>query len=546
MSDSLLHGQSYRADFKRQRRIVDALYRSTHSELVERIETNISTILLFDEFAYKLKKPVCLNFVDYTALEARRFFCEEEVRLNKRFAPDLYLACVPISGSISRPVLEGGGKPIEYAVKMKRFDRRFQGNVLVQTGGLNALLIDALADTIARFHSEAPQQSELIGSELVSGIQSNVSDNFQDVQALFSRSSTTRQKQCADIVVWTKECLRSLKGTFLKRAAEGFVRECHGDLHLSNLVKSGDKWIAFDCIEFNRQLRWIDVMSDLAFPAMDLAARQVPHLAYRLLNRYFEVTGDYAGLKVLRFYLVYRALIRSKVLALGTISQGDALTQRLMEEQQGEDSGRRACRYLSEAHRWARSRIRPGLIITHGISGSGKSYASKWIADHFGYIRIRSDVERKRLHGIAIDRGSGSSVGSGIYSTLDDQITYRKLAELAECALSGGWPVILDATFLKRNRRDMARRLSQRLHCPFTILVLTAPIEVMRVRLENRRGLDASEAGADVMEAQLTHYEPLAPSERFDAIETESDTKALAVAVRRIEGRWWPPRESSS
>lgn len=537
MNDQRLHRRSHRPDFKRHRQLVDALYSSTRSAHPKHIETHISTILLLGDFAYKIKKPVCLDFVDYTTLEARRFFCEEEVRLNRRFAPELYVASVPISGSIIKPVLEGNGKPIEYAVKMKRFEHRFQGDILARSGALTPEAIGKLADTIARYHAEAPRQIEPIDSKLFSGICSSVLDNIREVQALFSQGRASRERQCADIIVWTEECLRSLKGEFVRRATQGFVRECHGDLHLSNLVKLKNQWVAFDCIEFNRELRWVDVMSDLAFPVMDLAARRFPNLACRLLNRYFEVTGDYAGLKVLRFYLVYRALVRSKVLALSENSQVGARQRRSME-QQDTDLSKKALRYFNEARRWVRPSACAGLIITHGVSGSGKSYASRWISDRFGYIRIRSDVERKRLHGLTIDEESGSRAGSGIYSSFDDRITYRRLIELAECVLSSGWPVILDATFLKRSRRALARRLAQRLGCPFSILVLTADVEVMRMRLKQRRGLDASEANVDIMDRQLAHYEPLALSEKLDAIETGSDPEALAVAVRRIKSNW--------
>lgn len=531
MTDRSSEGRRRRSAFWRHRRIVDGLYQATQSGHPVRVETHISTILLLDGFAYKFKKPVYLDFVNYTTLEARHFFCEEEVRLNRRFAPELYLACIPISGSASRPILEGNGEPIEYAVKMKRFKQELQGNALVQSGALSPVMVDSLADTIARFHSEAPRQSGRPVNDLISEAQLPVSDNIRELQAVFSGGRGALQRQCADVAVWTNEHLRDLAIVFAERAGLGFVRECHGDLHLSNLVKFRDQWVAFDCIEFDPRLRWIDVMSDLAFPIMDLAAHRVPNLAYRLLNRYLEITGDYAGLKVLRFYLVYRALIRSKVMAL-------SVPHRRFAGKRGTEASRRARQYLNEASRWARSRGRAGLIITHGVSGSGKSYASRWIAEHFGYIRIRSDVERKRLHCMAIDGESASKLGSGIYTRLDDHNTYRKLLYLAERAIASGWPVILDATFLKHSRRMAARRLAQRLQCPFSILALAANVEVMRERLRKRRGMDASEAGEEVMEMQLAHYEPLASDERLCAIETDSDPEALVVAVKRTESDW--------
>jgi len=503
-----------------QQRLISALLQPSRYphpvETIERVETHISTLLLAGDYAYKIKKAVELDFVDYSTLEQRRFYCEEEVRLNRRFAPDLYLGCVAIRGSADDPTWDSHGRVIEYAVKMRRFPQTAQADWLAQRGSLGASDMDALASKIAQFHESAPRQ----GWERVYGLPKTVEqeavDNVTQLQPMLGDDATRRQAD--ELAAWTRREARERHPEFSQRVETGCVRECHGDLHLANLILRARRWSAFDCVEFDAHLRWIDVMNDIAFTLMDLHAYRLAPLAHRLLNRYLEITGDYAGLAVLRFYFVYRALVRAKVLALSARSAASPEAR--------DHYMSRHRRYLDTATALARG-AGPRLVITHGVSGSGKSWAASWAAEHYGYIRIRSDVERKRLHDLAPEARTGSPTGSGIYSWADTRNTYRRMMELAEYALAGGWRVILDAAFLNRDHRDEARALARRLGCPFAILSLTTPAGLARARLRARGGTDVSEATEEVLDAQLADYQPLSTDERDVARCTTSDKDAL-------------------
>ncbi len=299
------------------------------------------------------------------------------------------------------------------------------------------------------------------------------------------------------------------------------MRECHGDMHLANLIFRAGRWEAFDCIEFDAALRWIDVMDDMAFTLMDLHAHGLAEPGHRFLNHYLEITGDYAGLTVLRPYLVHRALVREKVAYLSARTDAH------------QDAPHQLSRYLETAH--ALSIERPRLVITHGISGSGKSWAAQRVAEHFGYIRIRSDVERKRMHGLSALAHRADAPGHGLYDEQASVATYECLFELAAAALRGGWPVILDATFLDRDQREAARAVAHEAGCPFHILDMDVPPETARRRIQARGASDASDADTRILDHQLATYRPLAPDEREDALSTSgafSELRALFEALQ--------------
>jgi predicted kinase len=283
-------------------------------------------------------------------------------------------------------------------------------------------------------------------------------------------------------------------------------------LHLGNIALIGGKVTLFDCIEFNASMRWIDVMSDVAFLVMDLRDRKRPDLAARLLNAYLEQTGDYAGLAVLRFYVAYRALVRAKIAILRlaqTVGNGER--QRLIDEYRG---------YLALATAAAgqhvdAARERPSLIITHGVAGSGKTTRAQAVVDSIGAIRIRSDVERKRLAGRHALARTASATGEGLYTAERDRQTYERLAALARIVLAAGYTAIVDAAFLRRWQRDLLRDVAIGLKLPFRIADCSAPGPVLRDRVAKRHehGRDASEATIDVLEYQLAHADPLSSEE---------------------------------
>ncbi|MGB0911072.1 MAG: AAA family ATPase [Nitrospirales bacterium] len=481
----------------------------------ELIETHISWVLLTGPYAYKIKKPVNLGFLDFSRLEQRRIFCEEELRLNRRLAPTFYLALVTISGSAEAPRLDGTGEPLEYAVKMKQFPQEALLSHCIQQGHITSTHIDELAKSLATFHAQcaiAEPSSEFGSPDLVRQI---VLDNFQllpaEAHKLISKPQIDQLSQWA-----TAEHRRCVK-YFEKRKAEGFIRECHGDLHLGNIALVDDEIVIFDCIEFSKRFRWIDVMSEVAFVVMDLIDRSAPALGWRLLNGYLEQTGDYEGLHLLPYYMSYRAMVRAKV-------TGIRLAQTGAEDSEHGDLTEELNKYLELAASFTKP-PNPMLIITHGLSGSGKTTVSQTLLESFGAIRIRSDIERKRLLGLSQEGRTEKQNLPLVYSKDSTEATYAHLDALARTILKSAFSVIVDATFLKQSYRDIFATLAQDLHLPFVILDIRAPVATLRKRVEDRLsvGQDASEADISVLEQQLSHDEPFSPTEQPLVLEVETE-----------------------
>src|SRR5450631_1861423 len=414
---------------------------------VEVLETHISYVLLAGEFAYKIKKPVRLAFLDFSSLQARRFYCEEEVRLNRRTAPDLYLGVVAIGGE---PLAFGPCEaPVEYAVKMKRFSQEGLLDRLARECRLGPGVIDALAHSVARFHAAAPRAEAIDEEDSIARAARPALDNFREIAAL--EASAPIVATLERLRAWTLLQRKVLGRRFGLRRLDGYVRECHGDLHLGNVTLIDGVPLPFDCIEFDARLRWIDVMSEIAFPVMDLEHHGLPRLAARFLSAYLEESGDYAGLRVLRFYLVYRAIVRAKVACIREHQREPGTRERSVAHT--EFLGR-----LQLAERLA-STAAPALILMHGLSGSGKTTVSQLLLEVMGVVRIRSDVERKRLHGMPAGARSVSAPGANLYTHEESRRTYARLATLAHEVLASGYPVVIDAASLDRAGRDRFRHV---------------------------------------------------------------------------------------
>jgi aminoglycoside phosphotransferase family enzyme/predicted kinase len=470
---------------------------------VELLETHISWVLLAGEYAYKIKKPLNLGFLDFSTLELRRRCCLEELRLNRRFAPQLYLDCVAITGDAGSPAIGGSGPALEYAVRMRRFPQEALAGRLLAAGTLQPRHLEAFAALLADFHrnAEAAPPGSSWGAP-----QAILDAALQNFEAL--PGQLTAPENAAAITAlhaWTLREHQALRERMAQRQAEGAVRECHGDLHLDNIVLIDDALTPFDCIEFNAALRWNDVLSEIAFLAMDLHYRGAPGLASLFLNAYLERSGDYEGIHLLRFYLVYRALVRAKIVVLRAAQhRGDAAARTPLLQM--------AHDYLTLAQTLTRAR-QPALIITHGLSGSGKSRISGTLLETLGAIRLRSDVERKRLHGMAPRNRHGAT--AGLYGDEATAATYRHLAGQARETLAAGYTTIVDAACLRQWQRDLLREVARTANVPCLSLAITAPEPVLRERIRQRRAADDDPSDADlqVLEHQLLTREALNPEE---------------------------------
>ena len=492
---------------------------------VRLIETHISWVLLTDTLAYKLKKPVRLPFLDFMSLAARRHFCEEELRLNRRLAPSLYIDVVNVCASPHGPRIGGAGRVLDVAVRMRRFPDGALWSEMLAAGTLTPHHIDAMAQRLSDFHrdvSVAPPGSafgsaashERATRRLIEGIeacQGEAASPGMDVKWLGLRAWLDGQRQ-------------TLAPLWEARRRDGRVRECHGDLHLANVLQLAGAATAFDGIEFDDELRWIDVLNDISFLAMDLLAYGQRALAFRFVNAYLAATGDYDGIPAMRFYMVCRALVRAQVTA---IREGQGLQS---------VARRGTVDYLALASSLSRS-TDARLAITHGLPGSGKSFVSQRVLEAVGAIRVRSDVERKRLFGLGALQSSRDRVPGGIYDKPTTERTYARLHAVAHVALGAGWPVVVDAAFLRRSERASFAALAASFAVPFSIFDCQAALPLLQQRLEQRQasGADPSEADAAVLKRLSGADELLDEQDRAVSIVIDA---AQPLPTATLAQRW--------
>ncbi|MDM0045079.1 AAA family ATPase [Variovorax dokdonensis] len=463
--------------------LVDALARRFGARV---IETHISWVIVCADRVYKLKKPLRTAFLDYSTPELRERFCKEEVRVNQAMAPSLYLGVVRITGSAAAPEIDGPGPVLDHAVSMRRFPDGALFSERMAADTLTATDVDAFAAMLAAVHSRSPRLQRGGGGQ-------RAPTHRRALAALEGAGPLFSEAQAQHLRQWLDEGARMLLPAWRERRRGGHVRECHGDLHLANVLMLDGRPAAFDAVEFDPALRWIDVAEDAAFPAMDFAARGRPDLCWRFLNAWLDATGEHASAGVLRYALVYRALVRAQVERLRTEGAGPAAA------------------YAAAALDWSRPAV-PRLVITHGLPGSGKTFQSQALIEQQGAIRVRSDVERKRLFGMGALESSRAR-GVDIYSGPATEKTYARLFELAGQVLDAGFSAVIDAAFLRRSERDAARELARRRGVGFEILACEAPEATLRQRLASRKA-DASEADAFVLRRLAAAVEPLTPEER--------------------------------
>lgn len=494
------------------------------------IETHISWVIIAEPYAYKIKKALDMGFLDFSTLEKRHHFCQEEVRLNKKLAPNIYLGVIPITGTVASPQWDGDGEPIEYAVKMRAFPQEKQLDRVLADGLLRAEQFDLLARHIANFHEqteEAAKESDYGSPEV---ILHPVLENFVQIREHCTNKELL--ELLAQLEKWNDDLFESLRPFFTARKNEGFVKECHGDMHLRNIAWVDDQPVVFDCIEFNPYLRWIDVINDVAFLVMDLDDRKQPEFASRFINKYFEYTGDYESIHIFKYYLVYRALVRAKIDAIRADQAGISSIDKNNAEKSFQN-------YLQLALDYTRV-VKPQLIITRGMSASGKSTVSQELMEKMGAIRIRTDVERKRLFGLQPEHDSSVEIDEGIYNRNATEKTYSRLVELAEKIIGAGCSVIVDGVFLHRWQRQLFRDLAENKNVPFIIMECVADIATLRNRIKERKKEETvSDADLKVLENQHAIWQPLDNDELscLVTVDTEKqvEMKSLICQFREIQ-----------
>jgi aminoglycoside phosphotransferase family enzyme/predicted kinase len=497
-----------------------AAYPHTVIEPIRLVETHVSWVLLTGELAYKVKKPLRLSFLDYSTLARRRALCEEEVRLNQRHAPDMYLGVSVIAGPAEAPRVDGRGSPLEYAVRMRQFNSGDELGALLAANAVTMTEMARLGADIAHLHQHAAPALHDDDYGHPDTVRRVTLDNFAELRRLpecVNEPGTLERLEAG-----VTEEFGNRQQLMLGRRDAGQVRECHGDLHCGNVVRWRGRLTPFDGIEFDPALRFIDVVNDIAFLTMDLAERGRPDLRHAALQAWCESTGDFAGLPLLPYYECYRALVRAKVAALGALHAPTPSEAR--------DAAVATCRrYLG----WAMHRLgprRPALLLTCGLSGSGKTWLARVVAPEFSALHVRSDVERKRLAGLAPHEDSRSEPDGGIYTLEFNARTYERLERCAVAALAGGESVIVDAAFLRRAERLRFLDLAATADARAVILHCQAPQAILRQRVADRHAArsDASEAGVDLLARQPSYWEGFDERELAQVIEV--DTSAARAA----------------
>lgn len=501
---------------------------------IDVVETHISVIFLTGTYAYKIKKPVDLGFLDFSTLEKRKHFCEEELRLNRRLCDELYLDVVPVTRKKDGTIRIGGsGEIVEYAVRMHQFNRDRELDRLLKSGQLHEEHIDSISAIVSGFHANlasSPPGSSYASPEIIG---TTVLNNFKQLPKLPDlEQELPRLEHLQD---WTVNEHKRLVPVFGERKRSGCIRQCHGDMHTGNMVLYNNTVCIFDCIEFNPNLSIIDTMSEVAFFIMDLEHHRSSGLSWRFLNDYLMEGGDYEGLKVLRFYMVYRAMVRAKVTAI-----------RLSQEEAGPERNRTLQEHRSFITLAEQFRVqsRPLLLLMHGFSGSGKTTLARKLSSRIGAVHCRSDIERKRLFGLQALESSSDEQKAHIYSSEATRKTYQRLLKIASVALSEGYSVIVDATFLREAQRRLFVTLAGTIGCPIHILACAAPEKKLeeRIRERSREADDASEADLQILHNQLEDHDPLSAAE--EKITLHIDTTDLR-ATEKIVSQLDPDREKA-
>ncbi|MDQ7784300.1 MAG: AAA family ATPase [Desulfomonilaceae bacterium] len=475
-------------------------------ESVHVIQTHISVVFIAGDLVYKVKKPVDFGFLNFTTLEKRRHFCRQEVLLNSRFSEGVYLGVVSIYQHGSEVNLRGEGDEIETAVLMRRIPADRVLEAMLENEDVTDRILDRVADRVAFFHSTAASGPEITGFGSVEVVTQNLRENFEQTQRFVGLTvDAYTHREISDRAF---DWLESNRNLLKERMTKGFIRDCHGDLHLDHVVILNGIMLV-DCIEFNDRFRFSDTAADLAFLLMDFDFKGFPAFGNRIARRYSQTSGDRDVSNLIGFYKSYRAFVRGKVNSFS-----------LEEEEVSESEKTIAREKAREYFRLASASLRPApgpfLVVTAGLSGSGKSYLSSRLGRRLGTDPIRSDVVRKQSMGIPINQHRLDMYGQGIYTPKATEQTYRLLMDRAGGLLRRGESVILDASFMRYQDRVEAREEAHKAGARFVLVECVVPECVARRRLEARvaERNEPSDARWEIFLQQKSRFEAIRRDER--------------------------------
>ena len=489
---------------------------------VKVLQTHISFVALTGTHAYKIKKSVNFGFLDFSTLEKRKYYCEEELRLNKRLCPDIYLGVLPITQEDHTLKLNGKGTIVDYAVKMKEFPQDSIMTNLLRQGKITEKTIEEMCTLLVDFYQKDTRSAEIDSYGKLSAVKQNIDENFEQTQSVID---ITIPKKTYDFLKDANaRFFEKKKDVFDKRIHDGRIHDCHGDLHSGNIVVSNGRIYIFDCIEFNKRFRFCDVASDIGFLAMDLDYQNQPFLSSYLIKRYNERSNDTGIFDVLNFYKSYRAYVRGKVI-------GFQLNDPHIQEEKKKEIITTAKTYFDLSEYYASlfsldlALHKPFLFIVTGLTGTGKSTVALKIAVDYHAHQINTDVVRKELAGMDQFERHHDQFNTGLYDPKNIDGTYEKVMEKASGLLNKGENVVVDATFQKKKYRDMAHKVAKENKAIYIMIRCVCPDIVVKKRLDERvKQKSISDGRWEIYQHQKETFEPFTSTESFLEMDTSDDS----------------------
>lgn len=488
---------------------------------IEFTQTQMSFIFLTGDYVFKVKKPVNLGYLDYTTLEKRRFFCNQELELNRRLSPDVYLEVVSIVTNGGRISLVGEGKVIEYAVKMKQLPRERTMDNLLLKGQVTTEMMVTVAQKLAAFHENAETNPSISAFGKLDAVMVNIIENFTQTEQYIG--TTISREKYQRINAYNETFTRANKALFQKRIDQGRIKDCHGDLHAAHVCFANGIYI-YDCIEFNDRFRYCDVASEVAFLAMDLDRYQRADLSRAFINAYVQFSKDEELRQLLNFYKCYRAYVRGKV-------ESFKLDDPFISDKEAALSAARG--YFDLAYRYTRAK--PLLLIISGLVGTGKSTIAQALSQSLGFTVISSDVTRKTLAGITPTEHRFEDFTGGIYSPDFSRKTYDEMFAQGRAALSQGQSVILDASFKKKEARATARRLADEANADFLVIECTLDAATIKKRLEQRlKETSTSDGRWEIYQSQKQDFDKIMefPPQNHIIVDTSQPVSDIVTGIR--------------